>query len=98
MGRMASAWRGKIGLPAIFVGAFFCGSGLAAQAQADEAWLRYAEVHGPDLPIALMQVRALGNGVLEQSAVDELKHGIPEIAGAWRPTGGMVQVIEEDQD
>jgi alpha-glucuronidase len=91
---MASAWRGKIGLPAIFVGAFFCGSGLAAQAQADEAWLRYAEVHGPDLPIALMQVRALGNGVLEQSAVDELKHGIPEIAGAWRPTGGMVQVIE----
>src|ERR1700690_1320791 len=47
-------------------------SGLSVPAQtADQAWLRYSGYHGPTaIPL---KVRALGHGILEQSAAQELQ-------------------------
>jgi alpha-glucuronidase len=60
--------------------AFALACGLAARAQtADQAWLRY---HGnPGRILIPLKVRALGAGILEQSAVGELKRSIADYAG-----------------
>jgi alpha-glucuronidase len=56
-------------------------SGLTASAQtADQAWLRYSGNHGGT--IIPLKARALGRGLLEQSAAQELQRGIAGLTGA----------------
>jgi alpha-glucuronidase len=62
-----------------FVFAAVLAAGTSALAQtADQGWLRYGRVHGGPLMIPF-QVRALGGGVLEQSAVQELERGLADL-------------------
>ena len=54
---------------------------IASVAQtADQAWLRYAS-NSPRMIIPL-NIRALGSGAMEQSAVAELKRSVADVAGA----------------
>ena len=60
-------------LCAAIFSAFFVVSSAAAQT-ADQAWLRYSGYHGRT--VVPLRARALGQGVLERSAVRELQQGI----------------------
>ena len=66
--------------------AFLLASGLSVPAQtADQGWLRYSGSHGRI--VIPLKVRALGTGVLEQSAAHELQRGITSLANGsvlWR--------------
>lgn len=54
-------------------------SGLATPAQtADQAWLKSGQVQGGQVIIPI-HVRALGDGVLEQSAVQELQRSVTDL-------------------
>jgi len=66
-------------LPAfLLVSLFVAGSAVHAQTE-DQAWLRYTGAHErTSIPAS---VRALGSGVLEQSAVQELQRGIAGTTG-----------------
>jgi alpha-glucuronidase len=81
---MAATAHGKIDLFRGFVFAAMLASGLAAGAQtADQAWLRYSGYQSGTVThvqmrgtVIRLRVRALGRGVLEQSAAQELQRGI----------------------
>jgi alpha-glucuronidase len=63
--------------------ALFAAGALHAQA-ADPAWLRYTAVHNH---VAIpSHVRALGSGMLEQTAVHELEQALPLLAGGTPPS------------
>jgi alpha-glucuronidase len=67
---------------ALMMGLFASALPVAAQT-ADQAWLRSSAPHGKAaLPL---QVRALGNGALEQSAARELRLGMARLGGAPSP-------------
>ena len=80
----------KYFLAGIVLAAVLAG-GLAAGAQtAEQAWLRYQGHQGRVL--IPLKVRALGAGVLEQSAASELKRSIADYAG--RTTGLSGRALE----
>ncbi|MGA2807283.1 MAG: alpha-glucuronidase family glycosyl hydrolase [Terracidiphilus sp.] len=70
----------RAAFPILLLAAQLAG-GLSAAAQtADQAWLRYSGYHGrTTIPL---KVRALGHGVLEQSAANELQRGITALTAA----------------
>ena len=72
-GRKIDFLAGRVVSIVIFAAALAAALTCSAQT-ADQAWLRYGGHHGPTT--APQTVRALGSGVLEQSAVRELKRGI----------------------
>jgi len=64
----------------LFAALLVLAGGLTASAQtADQAWLRYDGSHSRIL--IPLQVRALGAGALEKSAIQELRRSLPSISG-----------------
>jgi alpha-glucuronidase len=87
--RFATRW-GTDFLTAFMFAAFFT-AGPAARAQtADQAWLRYAGGHQRSAVPA--SIRALGNSAMEQSAVQELQHGIAGMTDAAAASTGETVV------
>ena len=62
------------------------GSALAAGQTADQAWLKYTQLKNP--PNVPMNVRSLGRGTVEQSAVVELRRGLLSLSGKPGFDGG----------
>jgi alpha-glucuronidase len=63
---------------------------IAAPAQtADQAWLRYSSSHAQT--VIPQNVFALGHGILEQSAITELKRGIP---GSTAPSSDTARALD----
>ena len=76
----------KIGFAAVLAGAMSAGAAWAQTAE--QAWLKYMGGHAnAGIP---QNVRALGSGVLEQSAVEELKRGLAGMEGARTASGETV--------
>jgi alpha-glucuronidase len=62
------------------------GSAFAGGQTADQAWLKYAPLKNP--PNVPMNVRSLGRGTVEQSAVIELRRGLLSLSGKPGFDGG----------
>jgi hypothetical protein len=73
------------------------GSALAAGQTADQAWLKYTQLKNP--PNVPMNVRSLGRGTVEQSAVVELRRGLLSLSGKPGFDGGpnfiLLGTVEE---
>ena len=91
---MREGWVRTLGVPGKQIGLVILGlamlAGTAARAQtAEQAWLKYMGGHAnAGIP---QNVRALGGGVLEESAVEELKRGLAGMEGTQ--TGGGETVL-----
>ena len=91
---MREGWVRTLGVPGKQIGLVVLGlamlAGTAARAQtAEQAWLKYMGGHAnAGIP---QNVRALGGGVLEESAVEELKRGLAGMEGTQ--TGGGETVL-----
>jgi alpha-glucuronidase len=79
--RRVQSMRRKIGLSVAFAAALAAGSLYASAQTADQAWLRYPGAH---ILAADHNVHALGQSLLEQTAVSELQRGIVPISLASR--------------
>ena len=96
MARNGVAARWFVEFLAALLSAGFFAAGPTARAQTeDPAWLRYASGH--EHAVIPASVRALGTNVLEQSAVEELQHGIAGMTGANTASGGETVVGTLDE-
>jgi alpha-glucuronidase len=71
-------FQGRVVRCTLQVAALFAVSSVCLGQTADQAWLRYGN-HSTRMIIPL-QIRALGSGALEQSAVAELKRSVADVA------------------
>ena len=92
--RFVARW-GTDFLAALLLAAAFASGTIACAQTEDQAWLRYAGGHQRSTIPA--SVRALGSGMLEQSAVQELQRGIAAMTGATAANAGETVVGSLDE-